>query len=107
MNVEAPKASVGVAAPVVVRDPPRVSVLPVLATPVPPFAPSRMPVTAVPRGMLVKLEPLPLLGVPSAPPLMTGAPAEPTLTPSAVGPRCQGQQRIALLRRAIPHRGKG
>jgi len=49
-----------------------------VATPVP------RPLTPVLIGSPVALVSVPLLGVPSAPPLTTKAPADPTLTPSAV-----------------------
>jgi len=52
--------------------------------PVPPLATGRVPVTPVDKGRPVALVSVPLDGVPSAPPLITKAPADPTLTPRAV-----------------------
>ena len=56
----------------------------VVLVPVPPFATGKMPATPVVNGSPVALVNVPLLGVPRAPPLITGAPAEPALTPRAV-----------------------
>src|SRR4029077_1254563 len=53
-------------APDVVKLPPRVIVLLVLATPVPPLAPGRMPVTPVVNGNPVQELKTPAVGVPSA-----------------------------------------
>ena len=55
-----------------------------VVTPVPPFATGSVPVTPVVNGRPVALVSVPELGVPNAPPLTTGAPAEPTLTARAV-----------------------
>jgi len=54
------------------------------ATPVPPLAAGRMPVTPVVNGRPVALVSVPEDGVPRAPPLTTNAPAVPVLTPNAV-----------------------
>ena len=51
---------------------------------VPPLAIGRIPVTPVVSGSPVKFVAVPEEGVPNAPPLTTGAPAEPTLTANAV-----------------------
>jgi len=55
-----------------------------VVTPVPPLATGSVPVTPVVSGKPVALVSVPELGVPKAPPLTTGAPAEPTLTAKAV-----------------------
>ena len=55
-----------------------------VVTPVPPFATGSVPVTPVAKGRPVALVKVPLEGVPSTPPLTTGAPALPTLTARAV-----------------------
>jgi hypothetical protein len=57
---------------------------PTLVTPVPPFATGKVPVTPVVNGRPVALVNVPELGVPSAPPLTTTAPEDPTLTANAV-----------------------
>lgn len=54
------------------------------ATPVPPLAAERVPVTPVVNGRPVALVSVPEDGVPRAPPLTTNAPAVPVLTPKAV-----------------------
>lgn len=69
------------AVPVPYAEPPAVAVAVEL---VPPFAIGNVPVTPVVRGRPVALVNVPLLGVPSAPPLTTNAPAVPVLTPRAV-----------------------
>jgi hypothetical protein len=55
-----------------------------VVTPVPPLATGNVPVTPVVKGKPVIFVAVPLEGVPSAPPLTTGAPAEPTFTAKAV-----------------------
>jgi len=51
-------------APEVVRFPPSVIIFPVLATPVPPLAPGKVPVTPVVKGKPVKFVATPEVGVP-------------------------------------------
>ena len=55
-----------------------------VVTPVPPRATGSVPVVPPSIGSPVALVSVPLEGVPSTPPLTTGAPAEPTLTARAV-----------------------
>jgi len=56
-----------------------------VAVPLPPLATGKVPVTPVVKGKPVALVNVPLEGVPSTPPLTTGAPAEPTFTANAGG----------------------
>ena len=58
--------------------------MPKAVIPVPPLAMGNVPVTPVERGKPVAFVKVPDEGVPSAPPLITKAPALPTLTPRAV-----------------------
>ena len=63
---------------------PRQNVAALALVPLFKFVTGRLPVTPVVKGKPVAFVRVPLLGVPSTPPLTTKEPAEPTLTPSAV-----------------------
>lgn len=78
-------SELGICATAVNADVPDAFTYPVsVVAPVPPLETGKVPVTPVDKGKPEQLLSVPDEGVPSAPPLTTNAPADPTLVPSAV-----------------------